>query len=695
MHSYFAVLPILSVLLCTGLGLFTLSRNLRHPANIGFALGLAGLSMVQVGDAVLLLSGNDIDAANWGLQISMTGQALLPVAWMVFSTTFARANHKDMLLQWAPVIAGMSFISLFFIYALYWIGSPGFLMPFSMGGAFWDSPVRIGPVGRYFYVYLILGLVLNLVNLETTFRSSTGSKRWQIKYIIFGTVSILSFFIYLSSQALLFSSVDLQATPATSAIILLSVAMMTLFIAKNRLLDVDIFVSRYVVYNSITVLVVGLYLLTVGIVAYLIRFFEIPLSYFFATFFVFASILSMFIILFSTTIRRRAQLFINRHFYKHKYEFRDKWMETIDKICFTRNVRDVCDTMLEMIRTTMAASSLSLWVMDRRGGGYSRWGDSQSNLLISEDHPFVIKVIAEKTPFPLHQLMDNNAGAELLAIPGEEGILCAPLLSGQELVGFMFLGKDLSGEPYREDDHQLLSAVCTQAAVQIKNIRLAEDLATARELETFHRMSSFVMHDLKNLTNSLSLISQNARYMDRPDFQHDAIKTIDGTVLRMKGLIGRLSSVSVNSELKKEKTDICRLIDKLPENPFDGQSKNISVRKEIGELPVIMADSHAVEMVLVNLFNNACDAIEKEGEILIAASVDNGEVRIAIEDNGKGMSGEFLQSSLFKPFKTTKKGGFGIGLFQCKTIVEGHGGRIDVTSTEGKGTRVEVVLPVS
>ena len=67
--------------------------------------------------------------------------------------------------------------------------------------------------------------------------------------------------------------------------------------------------------------------------------------------------------------------------------------------------------------------------------------------------------------------------------------------------------------------------------MQIKNLRLANDLMLAREVEAFGRMSSFIMHDLKNLTNSLSLVSQNAKHnINNPEFQQDAIKTIDATV---------------------------------------------------------------------------------------------------------------------------------------------------------------------
>ena len=82
------------------------------------------------------------------------------------------------------------------------------------------------------------------------------------------------------------------------------------------------------------------------------------------------------------------------------------------------------------------------------------------------------------------------------------------------------------------------------------------------------------------------------------------------------------------------------------------------------------------------------------GRLLFMLSSDNGNVCVTISDNGAGMSKGSLKRELFKPFKTTKNGGLGIGLFQCKTVVEAHGGSIEVESEVGKGTVFRVKLPI-
>ena len=72
---------------------------------------------------------------------------------------------------------------------------------------------------------------------------------------------------------------------------------------------------------------------------------------------------------------------------------------------------------------------------------------------------------------------------------------------------------------------------------------------------------------------------------------------------------------------------------------------------------------------------------------------ENNVIKLSVTDNGKGISDEFIDKFLFKPFKSSKKGGFGVGLFQCKTIIEAHNGRIEVKSEEGMGTTFTISLP--
>jgi signal transduction histidine kinase len=96
-----------------------------------------------------------------------------------------------------------------------------------------------------------------------------------------------------------------------------------------------------------------------------------------------------------------------------------------------------------------------------------------------------------------------------------------------------------------------------------------------------------------------------------------------------------------------------------------------------------------------NLVSNAAQSITGNGTVTLTTSRRDGCVVLSVTDTGCGMSEEFVRKSLFSPFRTTKKGGWGIGLYQAKGIVEAHGGTIEVSSAEGTGTTFRVSLPVA
>jgi len=107
-----------------------------------------------------------------------------------------------------------------------------------------------------------------------------------------------------------------------------------------------------------------------------------------------------------------------------------------------------------------------------------------------------------------------------------------------------------------------------------------------------------------------------------------------------------------------------------------------------------LADSEKIEKVVENLVLNAIEAMSQGGKLTIEAGSEGpGKVFLSVADTGPGMSPEFVQHRLFRPFATTKKNGVGLGLYTCREVVRANAGAINVYTKEGIGTTFRVVLP--
>jgi signal transduction histidine kinase len=182
-------------------------------------------------------------------------------------------------------------------------------------------------------------------------------------------------------------------------------------------------------------------------------------------------------------------------------------------------------------------------------------------------------------------------------------------------------------------------------------------------------------------------------HFDNPDFRNDALRVIGQSVNKVNSMCSHLSMLSQKIELKRVDTDLNKLVH-ASFSCLNGSCK-VSLIQDLQPVPSLVIDPEQVQKVLTNLLLNANEAIGDRGEIRLATEQRDGWAILSVSDNGCGMSKEFMEQSLFRPFKTTKKQGMGIGLFQSKMIVEAHQGRIEVESEEGKGSTFRVFLPMA
>lgn len=687
--DFLSILPLINTFICLGLAGFVLSRNPKSQVNRNFAMGMGALALMELGQSIAIHATSEDSYLIW-VKVSFMGQVLMAGPWFVFSLTFGRSYPTKHLARWRYGIIGTYLLSFFFLTSL---GLDWFV----------TDELTYKAAGFSFNIFMLLVLTAILANFENTFRSADHVQRWRMKFMLLGLGSIFGFMIYTLSQTLLFSSVAQDFWPLHSSVILVGCGLIAFSLVRHRLLEVDVFVSRYVIYNSATVLAAGVYLLLVGLTAQAIKTLGGDFNFYLASLFVFLAILFFIVMLLSYNVRKRVKVFIDRHFYKNKYDYRKEWLELTARLSTKLEVKELIPALTNMIFETFWIKQTLLWLYDDQDREL-KFVQAPNDVQHDSIHldPAVLDAIRDLDyPIVLDDPEEGKNHPQTLGISEDQvsrfksmGIsILVPLVVEKRLVGLLGLSKSHSGTPLNYEDYDLMRTMAKQAASSFLNARLSQKLLRSKEMETFHSFSTFLIHDLKNFVSMLSLVVENMnRNFDDPEFRKDALASISRTVEKMKRLMDRLTAFSRRGELRCSPTDLNELI-RQALGEMGGFLKS-RIIEDFQSLPTIDVDPVQIKKVVTNLLLNAEEAIHGDGVIRLATRVENGMVVFSVSDNGCGMSQEFIHNSLFRPFSTTKSHGFGIGLYQSKGIVEVHGGRMQVVSELGKGSTFRVMLPL-
>jgi putative PEP-CTERM system histidine kinase len=204
------------------------------------------------------------------------------------------------------------------------------------------------------------------------------------------------------------------------------------------------------------------------------------------------------------------------------------------------------------------------------------------------------------------------------------------------------------------------------------------------------------VHDIKNLVAQLSLIMTNAeKHKKNPLFMEDVIQTVGNTVNKMNKMLEVVSNKSTSKASGSGQTDVITLLQELVSMKQAAESKPEPELFCESKSCLVHADKNQLSSIFGHLLQNAQEATEDDGKINIHQYIEDDHIVLEFRDTGHGMDEEFVKTQLFKPFKSTKGKGMGIGVYETKEIVQGLGGSIDVNSKPGQGTCFTIKLPKS
>ena len=566
-----------------------------------------------------------------------------------------------------------------------------------------ESIVFKRPVGWTVWSFILTGLVLALSQLEQVLRASRDPLRYQLKFVIIGLGGIAGFSIAQASHLLLLPVWKHEYTWVGGLAALISVGLIAFGLGRWRGQDLGqrVFISHQALYTSFTFLIVGFYLFGVALLAEIIRQAGWSFGEALGIFLFFLGAIVLVTVFFSRDARAQLQVFISRHFYRSKYDYRSKWLELTEAFGSCHSIDGILDQFLYILSRTFGASTVTIWLQfeaDEKFHQVRSVNIQPPPGPIDMTHPVVSRLQNGQGPINIHEDLNSSNPSLSEFLEATQAVVCVPLDgSSGGMLGFVTLSRELQGREYGRDDFDLLRAIAHHVNMLLTQAKLMEERSAAAEWEAVHKFSAYYLHDLKNLASGLSLVVQNAEtYGHDPEFQSAAMRTISNSVQRIMGLMGRLAAqVKTSGSGKVQEFQLVNINTLVTEgvSSMNGTSCKTEFLAD-SELPLVSVVPEQFKQLLLNLLLNANQAIGDEGTIEVRTEKVEESVIISIADSGPGIPTAQLRT-LFQPFRTIKTAGLGLGLYQCKQIVEQHKGKLRLESREGEGTRVIIALPVA
>ncbi|SER75095.1 putative PEP-CTERM system histidine kinase [Nitrosomonas sp. Nm51] len=539
-------------------------------------------------------------------------------------------------------------------------------------------------------IMAIIGIIL----VEQFYRNTPPEKRWGIKFICLGIGTIFTYDFYLFSDALLFRYINFDIWATRGIINTITVPLIAVSAARNPKWTVGISVSRQVIFYTAASFGTAIYLLVMAGTGYYLRFSGGKWGSILQVSFLFGAVILLIGILFSGTIRSWLKVFISKHFYSYNYDYREEWLR------FTRTLSEekgeLKERAIQSLAQLVESPGGGLWLRQDTGliVPTEQWNIPHTNETVRENSSFCEFMEQKDWVIDLNEYRTNPTTYAPLVVPQwlletPDAWFIIPLIQHGKLFGFVVLIKPRSKIKLNWEIRDLLKVAGNQATSYLAQEEASRALMVARQFESFNRMSTFVVHDLKNLIFQLSLLLSNAeKHKNNPAFQDDMIQTVNLSIGKMKRLLEKLSNS--HSLDKPDKIFLNQLLQEIVESKSIFEPRPVFVAHPTGL--VVSAERTRLHRVISHIVQNAIEATPKDGTVKVCLCQKNKKAVIEIQDTGHGMSEKFVQERLFKPFESTKSAGMGIGVFESKEYIQEIGGTLEVSTEEAAGTTFFITL---
>jgi len=529
----------------------------------------------------------------------------------------------------------------------------------------------------------------NILLLENLYFNTPAETRWHINLLCVALGGLFAYDLLLYADALLFHRISLALFAARAPVTAIAAPLIAIAAARNRRWEVDIHVSRDVVFHSATLVLSGIFLLGLAVTGEIARRSGAEWGVVAEVSLMFGGVLVVGVAVTSASARSRIRSLLVEHFFSHRYDYRKEWMHCIETLTApvahtglpTRAIRAVAEVV------DSPAGALFVRAPDEVA---FQWAGSWNLPAVTLPIPPGHALVPEFRDGDWIVELDRIAAAADWFAELPRIWLAVPLNHLGTLIGFVVLARSRAQFKLDREAFDLLRVVGREVASRVAEQLAAQVLSQTRQLREYSQRFAFVLHDIKNVSGQLSMLLTNAEmHADNPEFQRDMLATVRASVAKISRLLTRLQAerqershaLITPGERLRQVAELCRLTRRADiVLELDDDSAGAAIHPE------------SFDAVVTHLLNNALDA-GGDAPVVVRMRHQALSLTIDIVDQGPGMTPEFVRDELFQPFASTKSDGHGIGAFQARELLRDAGGDLLVLSRPQAGTTMRLLLP--
>lgn len=551
------------------------------------------------------------------------------------------------------------------------------------------------------FTYVVVFLFAALALLYARARQVTSRFEGGRLYFLAAVGGLAGFFALF--EYLPYLGVDLP--PVGTLLTLIFLYMLSQSVVRSRLIDLYELAGRLAVLTSLSFALASLLWV-------LVRFAG-------GKYFLHAVVASLVVLVLFDPLRAKVSARLAQLLFRERYDLERAIVALRADVAHVLEVDDLVRVLVDGLERSRRVTHAALFLADRDQRSYKRMGHvgpaPVARLEAAPARPLLDRLTREEAvvlenvqrQLEEHREHGEDREAEMLyeisqSLEAMNASVCLAIRSeSADLYGLLVIRDERLRDAYSPEEIQLFSGLAAQVAIALDNSRHYQRLKERDRLAALGEMAAGLAHEIRN---PLGAIKASAQYLTEGEFHEgdgEFLDIIVDEVDRLNRVVGSFLDYARPSRGHPSPTDVNDAVERTirlvrPECDAAG----VDVVLELGsELPRVSIDVEQMRQVLLNLMNNAVQAMEGLPDKRIVVSTELGKpersracARVCVRDTGRGIPDDVLPL-LFVPFVTTKQRGTGLGLAISQRIVSASGGRIEVRTESGAGTTFAVILP--